>query len=185
MLSFTDAELLLLLHERAEKRAFEVIYNRYFATVYRYVFRVMQDRETSEDLVQNIFFGLWKNQDKRCIENLQAYLFGSAKNQIAKHFRKNKFNSVQLEFIREWEITNSTEEYLAERETRNTIETAVKRLPTKCRSVFELSRFSFLSNKEIALKLGISVYTVENHIKKALYYLRQSLELILVVLFVT
>ena len=141
----------------------------------------MQDKETSEDLVQNIFLGLWKNPDKRSIENLQAYLMGTAKNQIAKHFRKNRFNSVQLEFVRDWESTNSTEEYMSERDLRTTIEAAIDRLPLKCKRVFELSRFSFLSNKEIAAKMGISVFTVENHIKKALCYLRQSLELILLV----
>ena len=182
--SLTDVQLLALLHHTAESHAFEEIYNRYFSTVFRYVYKLMQDRETSEDIVQNIFIGLWKNPDKKSIENLQAYLFGAAKNQVAKHFRKNKFNSVQLEFVREWEISNSTEEYLVERETRSVIEAAVGRLPSKCRSVFELSRFSFLSNKEIAHKLGISVFTVENHIKKALFYLRQSLDLFILVLLV-
>ncbi|WP_158857878.1 RNA polymerase sigma-70 factor [Lunatibacter salilacus] len=180
--TLSDTDLLLLLHDTVDSRAFEVIYSRYFQTVYRYVYRIMQDRETSEDLVQNIFIGLWKNPDKPTIENLQAYLFGAAKNQIAKHFRKSKFNSVQMEFIRDWESTNATEEYLFEQDTRATIEAAIRRLPSKCRSVFELSRFSFLSNKEIAQKLGISVFTVENHIKKALYYLRQTLSVMILVL---
>jgi len=179
--TLTDAELLVIMHEKAESMAFETIYNRYFSTVFRYVFKVMQDKETSEDLVQNVFIGLWKNPDKPSIENLQAYLFGAGKNQIAKHFRKNKFNRVQLEFIREWKSSNSTEEYLEEKDTRSAIEAAIGRLPLKCKRVFELSRFGFLSNKEIAVKMGISVFTVENHIKKALYYLRQSLELIVVV----
>ena len=178
----TDTELLSLLYERSDARAFEVIYNRYFSTVFRYVYKLMQDRETSEDLVQNIFMGLWRNPNKHAIENLPAYLVGAAKNQVAKHFRKGKFNSVQLEFIRDWESSNITEEYLFEQDTRSTIDAAIGRLPSKCKSVFELSRFSFLSNKEIALKLGISVFTVENHIKKALFYLRQSLDFVILVL---
>lgn len=183
IVTYTDAELLSQLHERSEARAFEVIYNRHFSTVFRYVYKLMQDRETSEDLVQNIFMALWRNPNKHSIENLPAYLIGAAKNQIAKHFRKSKFNTVQMEFIRDYDSTNITEEYLFEQDTRTTIEAAIGRLPSKCRSVFELSRFSFLSNKEIAHKLGISVFTVENHIKKALYYLRQSLDVIILVLF--
>lgn len=184
IVDYTDTELLSLLHERSNARAFEVIYNRYFSTVFRYVYKLMQDRETSEDLVQNIFMGLWRNPNTHTIENLPAYLVGAAKNQVAKHFRKGKFNSVQLEFIRDWESTNITEEYLFEQDTRSTIDAAIGRLPSKCKSVFELSRFSFLSNKEIAHKLGISVFTVENHIKKALFFLRQSLDLVILVLLV-
>jgi len=137
----------------------------------------MQDRSASEDLVQNIFIGFWKNQEKASIENLRAYFFGAARNQIAKHFRRSRFNNVQLEFSKEWEVSHNTEEYLAALDTRNSIEAVVSRLPSKCRKVFELSRFGFLSNKEIAVKMGISVFTVENHIKKALFYLRQSLQL--------
>lgn len=143
----------------------------------------MQDRNTAEDLVQNIFIGLWKNKEKSSIENLKAYLFGAAKNQVARHFRRGKFNHVQLEFLKGWEATRNTEEYLAAKDTRESIEAVVARLPSKCRKVFELSRFSFLSNKEIAIRMGISVFTVENHIKKALFYVRQSLQSVILYLF--
>jgi RNA polymerase sigma-70 factor (ECF subfamily) len=143
----------------------------------------MQDRNTAEDLVQNIFIGLWKNKEKSSIEDLKAYLFGAARNQIARHFRRGKFNHVQLEFLKGWEVTRNTEEYLAAKDTRESIEAVVSRLPSKCRRVFELSRFSFLSNKEIAIKMGISIFTVENHIKRALFYLRQSLHLFVLLVF--
>lgn len=176
-----DDELLTLLQRNGESRAFEALYNRYFAPVYRYVYKVMQDKETAEDLVQNIFIGLWKNVDKLHIENLRAYLFGAARNQIAKHLRKSKFNLVQLEYIDTWEASRITEDYLQEQDTRTAIEAAIGRLPKKCKNAFELSRFGFLTNKEIATKMGISVFTVENHIKKALYYLRQSIEIVVLV----
>ncbi|WP_375582608.1 RNA polymerase sigma-70 factor [Cyclobacterium xiamenense] len=173
----TDAELLLILQEKSHSRAFEVIYKRYFPAVFRYVFKIAQDKQTAEDLVQNIFVGLWRNPRKSSIENLQAYLFGAARNQLAKHFRALKFSPLQLKFIEKWEATNATEEYLEELDTRRMLEEAINQLPNKCKSVFMLSRYGFLSNKEIAAKLGISVFTVENHIKKALCFLRQSLQM--------
>lgn len=182
-ISHNDQQLLDLIREQQNHEAFEVLYQRHFNAVFRYIFKVTQNREATEDMVQNIFFSLWKNVPNISYPTLLPYLFGAARNQIAKEIRKNKWNKEQLGFIENLKGICSTDEYLEEKDTRNLIENAVHRLPLKCRNVFELSRFSYLSNKQIARKLGISVFTVENHIKKALYHLRQSLELFILFIF--
>ncbi|MEX2512918.1 MAG: RNA polymerase sigma-70 factor [Cyclobacteriaceae bacterium] len=174
-----DLKLLELVKDWEDRRAFEELYQRHFDPVFRFVFKVMQDRETAEDLVQNIFMGLWKKPPSLRNQELRPYLFGAARNQIAKEIRRNKWNRIQLDYLENVWASNDTEEYLVAKETNSLITLAIFRLPQKCRNVFELSRYSYLSNKEIAVKLGISVFTVENHIKKALTHLRQSLELLL------
>ena len=176
-----DLELLELVKYQKDNKAFEELYQRHFTALFRYIYKVMQDKDTAEDLVQNIFTDLWNRHPLTQISSLHAYLFGSARNQIAKEFRRNKWNKEQLEFLENIHAAASTDEYMEELETRTLIEQAILKLPRKCRYVFELSRFNYLSNKEIAQRLGISVFTVENHIKKALYQLRQSL--LLIVLF--
>lgn len=182
LLTHNDQELLQLIREHQNHQAFEVLYQRHFDSIFRYVYKVMQDRETAEDVVQNIFFSLWRNPPNLSNPTVLPYLFGAARNQIAKEIRKNKWNKEQLDFIENIKGTWTTDEYLEERDTRNLLESGIQKLPVKCRNVFKLSRFSYLSNKQISKKLGISVFTVENHIKKALYLLRQSLELIVVYL---
>jgi RNA polymerase sigma factor (sigma-70 family) len=56
------------------------------------------------------------------------------------------------------------------------IQDAIKALPEKCQLVFSLSRYSDMSNKEIAEHLDISIKSVEKHISKALKELRISLK---------
>ncbi|MBR9777976.1 MAG: RNA polymerase sigma-70 factor [Cytophagales bacterium] len=180
---YNDRELLRLIMEHQNHGAFEVLYQRHFDSIYRYVFKVMQDRETAEDVAQNIFISLWKKPPTLTYTSLLPYLFGAARNQISKEIRKNKWNREQLDYIENSIGICSTDEYLEEKDTRSLLENAVEKLPKKCRNVFELSRFGYLSNKQIAKKLGISVFTVENHIKKALYHLRQSLELVVILIF--
>lgn len=175
----SDLKLLELIRDREDHKAFGELYQSHFDPVYRYIFRVMQDQQTAEDLVQNIFLGLWKNTPSLSIPDLRPYLFGAARKQIAKELRRNKWNKAQLDYLENMLGSNDTLEYLEAQDTSSRITLAIRRLPQKCRNVFELSRFSYLSNKEIAAKLGISVFTVENHIKKALTHLRQSLELLL------
>jgi RNA polymerase sigma-70 factor (ECF subfamily) len=62
-----------------------------------------------------------------------------------------------------------------EKELAEQIRQAIDTLPEKCKLVFEMSRFEYLKNKEIAERLNISQNTVERHITIALEKLRKSL----------
>jgi RNA polymerase sigma-70 factor (ECF subfamily) len=161
----SDQQLLTWLKDRGDAKAFEEIYQRYFDQVFRFVFKIMQDRSIAEDIVQNIFLDIWKNRKSHQIQLLSPYLYGAARNQIAKEIRRNKWTCEQVSLIENHFAEASTENYMNERETNGLINKAIFRLPKKCREIFELSRFGHLSNKEIAIKLGLSVFTVENHIK--------------------
>jgi RNA polymerase sigma factor (sigma-70 family) len=66
------------------------------------------------------------------------------------------------------EIVNTHQEILMLRE-------AVALLPARCRQVFTLRRVYGLSQKEVALELGISEHTVERHLGRALHQLTQVL----------
>jgi RNA polymerase sigma-70 factor (ECF subfamily) len=61
-------------------------------------------------------------------------------------------------------------------ELENNIKKILETLPDKCRMVFEMSRFKSMKNKEIAVKLDVSIKTVEAHITKALKSLREQLK---------
>ncbi len=70
---------------------------------------------------------------------------------------------------------NSTEEIIFRDDLREHLEKAVADLPSKCRSVFELSRMENKTNREIAEALGISEKTVENHLTKAISRIKLQL----------
>src|SRR5690606_38094422 len=55
------------------------------------------------------------------------------------------------------------------------IKKQIQNLPVKMREVFELSRYHYMSNAEIANSLGISKNTVETQIKRALKVLKYEL----------
>ena len=56
------------------------------------------------------------------------------------------------------------------------IKTYVESLPEQCHRIFIMSRSLNLKNKDIALRLGISIKTVEKQITKALSGLRNHLK---------
>jgi RNA polymerase sigma-70 factor (ECF subfamily) len=70
----------------------------------------------------------------------------------------------------------TTENQLNFEELKDRLAKHVAELPEKCRIVFQLSREEGLSQKEIALRTGISEKTVEGHISRALQALRTNLQ---------
>ena len=63
---------------------------------------------------------------------------------------------------------NTTMETIILKDMEDIIRKAINTLPPKRRTVFMLSRYEGLSNKEIAAKLNISVNTVESQMSKAI-----------------
>ena len=88
--------------------------------------------------------------------------------------------------IRDARSDKAYQEYIAERlseyfevpdesillDIKNQLCNAIKELPERYRQTFILSRFSGLTNKEIAEELGLSVRTVESYMTSALKILR-------------
>jgi RNA polymerase sigma-70 factor (ECF subfamily) len=60
-------------------------------------------------------------------------------------------------------------------ETSKIIRTNIDALPPQRKAIFMMSRYEHMSNIEIAVKLNLSVRTVEKHIELALKDLRHSM----------
>lgn len=176
--NFSDEQLLSLVKED-NMAAFEEIYNRYWAKLYAQAFKRLAVKETVEELLQDLFTKLWLNRAKITVESsLAAYLATSIKylvlNQMEKEMVRQKYKAAVVKM--EVSYSNSTEETVILNELENHLSTEINKLPPKCKSVFELSRYEQYSNKDIAQHLNISEKTVENQITKAIKLLRTGLK---------
>ncbi len=170
-----DSKLVQLLKEDNEL-AFDEIFSRYWERLFVTTSNVLGDDDVAQDLVQEIFVSLWERRKKVDINNLSAFLFQAARNQVAKSIRKTRFTVAHEEALNEAVFVNTTEQLIDYEELRTTIDRSLQHLPSRCREVFQLSRFEHLSNKEIAEKLGLSIRTVETHISNAIKHLRNSID---------
>jgi len=175
-LSNQDDQTLLSLLRQDDIRAFEEIYQRFWERLYVAANRVLEDEETSKDIVQEIFIDIWNRRATLQIQNLNAFLYQAVKFQIAKQLRKRPLNPIHLEVIAELKSTQSADASLHFAELNEQIEQVITALPPRCQEIFRLSRFENLTNKEIAQRLNISLSTVENQIHIALKSLRSNLD---------
>ncbi|MHB1178949.1 MAG: RNA polymerase sigma-70 factor [Daejeonella sp.] len=172
----SDEELSVLL-SKAVSAAFEEIFNRYWFQLYASAYKRVRCREAAEEIVQNLFTSLWVKRNIPIHTSLAAYLFTSIRYLVLNHIqkeavRKNFKDSLQ---IGKSVYENPAEETVFLNDLKREIEKEINFLPSKCRSVFELSRKEHKTNREIAVVLGISEKTVENHLTKAIRRLRLNL----------
>lgn len=171
-----DEELIELLRKDGD-RAMELLFQRYYAYLCRSAYRVLADSVLVEDLVQEVFYELWKRRgDLRITTSLKAYLRRATVNKTLNYIRDHR----KVRFEQEEEVTLSAQrpgaaQRLEAAELQQLIDRSIDALPERCRIVFILSRFEDMTYKEIAGQLGISEKTVENQISKALRLLREAL----------
>lgn len=184
----TDDEILLLLRQD-KLSAFKEIYTRYWKKMYSEAFKRLKSKELAEEITQEIFANLWlKRHSLQITTTIGGYLHLAVVNQVIDQYRKELIREKYRENFKviHTEADNSTEDLIMLKDLEYSIEAEVSQLPDKCRSVYQLSRIEHKTNKEIALHLGISEKTVENHLTKALKRLRVGLShymMILIIIF--
>ncbi|MEC5144297.1 RNA polymerase sigma-70 factor [Chitinophaga sp. 212800010-3] len=169
---WSDEELVAAL-KQGDRQAFEEIYNRYASRLFLSAFNILRDRDRCKDLVQEVLVQLWIRREETTILLLRNYLLTAVRYQVLKALRSDSKRVI----IEEGEMETlmgvlPLKDHLEESDINRLLDEGIAALPEKCRQIFVMSRKEFLSNKEIAERLGISIKTVENQMTIALHRLR-------------
>jgi RNA polymerase sigma-70 factor (ECF subfamily) len=154
---------------------FQQEFSHYYEPLCQYAYSIVKETHACEDIVQDIFLHVWeKRQNLVGNEGIRYYLFTAVRNNCLTWLQKNKRSLVTeltgQETMKPATEVSSTEN--VETDFHMLMQSALDRLPPKCREVFVLSRMGRLTYQEIADTRGISVKTVENQMGKALKILR-------------
>lgn len=162
-----------------KEKQLEEVFKALHAPLYFYAVKFVQNNEVAKDMVQDAFLGLLDTVGKANISNVKSYLYQAVRNNCLNYIKHTYIENSFAEFEKqraEREIAfYDSHQTLVEKELHQQLSEAIAKLPKKYETVFRMSRYEGLKNKEIAEKLGISVRTVETQIHRALVYLRKSL----------
>jgi RNA polymerase sigma-70 factor (family 1) len=155
---------------------FKNLFDEYYAPLCEFANNYTKDSSISEDLVQEVFVGLWHDREKLDhIHSVKAYLYTSVRNKCLNHLKHLRIVGKHEEHRK-----SATEndiffvDHIIEEETHRLIYQAVKELPTKCREIVLLG-INGLKNSEIAEELNISINTVKT--QKAIAYKQLRIKL--------
>lgn len=177
--SYTDEELLALL-KQGKVHAFEQIYHRYWKLLFSIAANKLGDIPDTEEVVQDVFADLWKRREEiEITHSIKSFLAGAVKFRVyttlAARYRLNK-KKEGLGRHQEADFAIAADEIYRLKVLQEQILSAAGELPDRCRLIYQLSRESGYTNKQIAHELRISEKTVESQITRALKHIRSVLQ---------
>lgn len=164
-----------------DQSAYKELFESFYDKLFKLAFLITKSRELSEEIVSDVFIGVWRRRDQITrIENLKLYLYVAVKNTsinyLAQLTKTRIVNIEELDFELRQPFANP-EELLVTKEMNHRVYEAIQALPPRCRIIFKLVKEDGLSYKEAAQFLNLSVATIDNQlvlaikkISKALFY---------------
>jgi len=174
---FNNSQLVFKKIKEGNIQAFETLFRTYYEPLCRYAYSLVEDMNTAEEIVQELFYTLWKErQNLQIFTSVNGYLYRSVKNkslQFLEHKRVRE--NYQKIYIENTNFETSTpQEELEYKELEQQIEETLVHLPERRQKIFLMHRMERKKYNEIAQELQISVKTVEAEMSKALRELRDK-----------
>lgn len=185
-----DEDIALMERVKAgDSEAFNLLMKKYEKTVVNLVFRFTGDRESAEDLAQEVFLRVYRAAGRfearaKFFTYLYKVTLNLCRNARAKAQRR-RTNSLDAPrpgyedqpLKRELEDpAGSAEDHLARQELAEVVREAVMDLPEEQRVAVILQRYQGLAYEEIADTLGLSIPAVKSRLHRAKLNLRKKLE---------
>lgn len=174
-----SAEDLIARVRSGDDSAFQLIFDRYSRPIISFVYDITNDRELSEELMQETFVRAYKNLGTlRGDAKLSTWLFGIAKNVAREHSRSRQRASRNVELDDETvkELRDGKmppDDSLINKELNNVIRDALSRLDDDKRLVFALKVFQQQSYEEIAAITGFSIAKLKTDLHRARLEMRR------------
>lgn len=162
--------------KNGEEEAFVFLVKTYEVLLFSYAVSLTNDRAMAKDIVQDVFFGIWKDRKKlNTSYSLKNFIFKIAYNKFVNQYHKKRaISSLERAYMESLnELVDEQNTDLLKEKIKSVTE-GIGNLPKKCKEAFMLSKNEGLTNIEIAEYLDVSVKTVEGHLTKAFKLLRTN-----------
>jgi RNA polymerase sigma-70 factor (ECF subfamily) len=175
-----DAELMFA-YAAGDVRAFEVLYSRHRAPLYRYLVRQCHDRELANDLFQEVWGKVIGQRARyQARAKFQTFLYTIAHNCFIDHCRRR---SVRPKLADEADAELTVLAPASDAPDRNAesdqlgaqLRKAIAALPAEQRDAFLLYEESGLSVEQIAAVTGVGAETAKSRLRYAVAKLRAAL----------
>jgi len=164
-----------LLVKLDKNKAFNLVFDAYWAALYKQAYKKVHCNDIAQDLVQDVFVCLWDKIDYLDAEgSVLAYLFAILRNKTLKLYEKDE---VRLRYAvsvasKVLPADGHSQNGILEKELKAIIDAEINRMPLRMKEIYLLKREDDLSIKQIAEDLSLSEQTVKNQLQMAYQRLR-------------
>lgn len=179
--SFEAESALLRRVAQGDRRSFEELYYRFAGVLFSTAFRVLNNQEAAEDVLQDVFIQIWE----------KAPLYDPARGKpitwavtLTRHKAIDRLRSIQRRARLQDDVQRealvfetfdgkSSFDSVSSAETAKLVRAAIQGLSEDQREAIELAFFSSLTQSEIAVRLNIPLGTVKARIRRGMMRLRE------------
>jgi RNA polymerase sigma-70 factor (ECF subfamily) len=175
---------LITLLKQGDESVFKDIYNKYYYPILNNIAKWVADRDSQEDLLQEVFMELWNKKEHISPEaDIGGWLFTKSYYLTMTHLRKAlkvSFQSIEEHNIEA--LSPVADEDVLWREEKYSsklalLKSAIELLPEQKKRTFILYKVQGLSYVEIAQQMGISEFSVRQYVKLAMSHLKKQVKI--------
>ena len=176
-----DEELMLIV-DRKQPAAFEVLYDRHGGAAFSLAYRIVGDRSAAEDVTQEAFLSIWRSKARfdRARGSVRSWVLSVVRNRAIDALRRGSGQVAKLDHDDESLLEASpaderTDVEAIRRETSRELRGALATLPDDQSQVIELAYFGGFSHTEIAAILSMPLGTVKGRMRLGLEKVRAEI----------
>lgn len=159
--------------------AINLCFDLYYAALCSSANYYVNQPTIAEEIAQGAFVDLWLNRKNiNTNTSVKGYLITAVKHDCLDYLKHKKIEEQYADHFKD-EMLDSYENIFADlinKDLQIILNTAINKLPRQCKEIFLMNRYEYMSYKEIASTLSLSIKTIENHMSKALKILRVELD---------
>ena len=173
-----DYEELIKQCKKWDPKAQKQLYDLYSRAMYNVSFRIIQDKEIAEDIIQESFVQVFNKLNTFNFKStlgawIKRIVINKSINQLHQEKRLS-WLSYENETLLDQDLPESNSENEEYQLTVTAIKDAMRKLPAGCRSVFSLRVFENYKHQEIAEILNITTGTSKSQYARAKELIKSS-----------
>ena len=177
-IKYSEEELVMRLKNQ-DQQAFSYLYDNYAAALNGIIYRMVENAELAEDILQEAFIKIWNNfsQYDAGKGRLFTWMLNISRNLTIDTLRSKGYKKQGKISNDENSVSNFAEDNkIAERFDAMGIRKQLANLKPEQRIVIDLAYFNGYTQDEIAKETGIPLGTVKTRMRSAILELRKILE---------
>jgi RNA polymerase sigma-70 factor, ECF subfamily len=177
-----DEDLISLLGDDGDAQAFALLYDRHSRAAFSLAYRMMGERQASEDLTQDAFIKIWRGAPSYRAGRrggVRTWILSIVRNQGIDQLRYHATRRRTQDKLEASAARTQPSEAFAEswrNSQRDRVREALNTLPQEQLKILELAYFSGYTHVEIANLLGVPLGTVKGRMRLGLKKLRDHFE---------
>lgn len=173
------AEETLIRLSAGSRTDFMAVYDTFQKGLFAFAYHYLGDKDLAEDVTQTVFMKIWETRHRINPKlPFAGYLYRITRNEVfdeLKAIAKRQKAEAGMASATPEPLALSVDTIFEHQEYEDLLEEAIQALPPQRQRIFRLCRQDGLTYQEAASQLGISYYTVKEHMTLAVQAIKNHL----------